>query len=165
MRGQRRGNVGFDPRHVRREAQCAVERVLERGGIGDDGELADMLLPGRELEASVARVAANDHVVHRRRRVGGKRIPDLEPAQQRERAGVERVGANVDCGGGRRRRAQRDRQTEAGQRQRQAAADDAGPDHLHVEAAHAAIVGSGLGDNRRSPTSRERRRLVQGQAP
>ena len=33
-----------------RSARAVVERVLERGGIGDDGELADALLPGRELE-------------------------------------------------------------------------------------------------------------------
>ena len=52
-----------------------VERMLERGGIGDHRELADTLLPRRELEARVARVAANDHVVDRRRRVRSEARP------------------------------------------------------------------------------------------
>jgi hypothetical protein len=50
MGDEGRGDVGVDPRDVRREAQRGVELALERAGVGDDGELADALLPRRELE-------------------------------------------------------------------------------------------------------------------
>ena len=82
MGDERRGDVGACSRHVRREAERGVERVLERSGVGDDGERADPLLPGRELELARRGIAVHDHVVDRRRRTGAEAVPDLEALEQ-----------------------------------------------------------------------------------
>ena len=126
-----------------------VELALERGGVGDDGERADALLPGRELEVARRRIAAHDHVVDRRRRAGAEGVPDLEALQQVDRGGVERVGADVLARRRGRRAAQRHRETEARERQRQALADDPRAAHLHVEALHRGDCRERCGDNRR----------------
>ena len=72
----------FVPRHlrrqladVRREAHRGGELLVERRGIDDPGELAHMLLPGRELERSARRIAFDVHVVDRRGGVGGQAPP------------------------------------------------------------------------------------------
>ena len=69
MRDEGRRHVLVDPRDMRCEAQGRIELVLERGGVGDHGELADALFPGRELERGAGCVAMHQHVVHRRGRV------------------------------------------------------------------------------------------------
>src|SRR2546430_7505919 len=58
--------------------------LLERTGIGDDGERADALLPGRELEMAGRGIAAHDHVVNRRRRTDAEIAPDLQALQRSE---------------------------------------------------------------------------------
>jgi hypothetical protein len=86
--------------------------------------------------AGVACIAAHDHVLHVGLRVGGDRVPGLEPLEQLDGRRIERVGAHVVGGGGARRAAQRDREAEARERQGEALADDTGAAHLHIEDPH-----------------------------
>ena len=121
---------------MRRKAHCVGELLVERGGIDDERQLTHMLLPRRKVERSARRIAFDVHVVHRRGRIGGQRLPHLQRGQQRDRGRVERVGTNVRAAGARRLALQRDAQPLPCDRQRQAAADDAGAAHTDVEAFH-----------------------------
>jgi len=77
------------------------------------------------------------HVEHGGGGVSGQRVPDLQAAQQFDRRRVQRIGAHiVGAGCARGLRPQRHRQAGTGQRQREAAPDDARTEHLHVEVFH-----------------------------
>jgi hypothetical protein len=114
------------------------------------GELGHPLLPGREPERRTRRVAVDEHVVHGRAGVHGQRVPDLEAAQQLDRARVQRVRAHVlaaeRCRG---LAAQRDREAEPGQGERQGLADDPAADDLHIEGRHRIDCRERSRDNRR----------------
>ena len=143
-------NIVLDSRHVRCKTQCRVELVLERSGIGDDGEFADALLPGRKLELGAGRVAVHQHVVDGGGRVRGQSVPDPEALQQGDRRAVERIGPNVAEGCAAHGRAtQGDRETQASQCERQRLADDAGAGDLDIEGRHGPDCRQRSRDNRR----------------
>ena len=67
---------------VRRKAGCRVQRRLQRRRIDDPGQCLGAGAPGREIQRTGRGVALDVHVVHRRHRIGGQGIPDLQAGQQ-----------------------------------------------------------------------------------
>ena len=141
--GQRRRRGLRQPLHMRREAQRLAEHLLERGGVDDPGQFGHALLPGAEFQRAAV-IAADLHVAHRGARVLGQRVPDPQLAQQRHRAGIERIGAHIGRRiapgrGGQ----QADLQALARQRQRQAGADRAAAADQHIERRGGGVSGAG----------------------
>ena len=136
QRGGRPVGVGrADRGDVRRKPHRRRQFAFEHGGVDDPRQLADALLPRRELERGARGIALHAHLVHRGGGLRRQRVPHLEPAQQGHRAGVERIGAHIGAARrGRRRRLghQGHAQPDAGQRQGQRMADQTGSTHLHV---------------------------------
>ncbi len=142
QRGHRagRGRLRGDKAQVRRKPHSVGQLAFEHGRVDDPRELADALLPGREVEPAAGGVALDVHVVHRGRRVFGHRVPDLQPPEQADRHRIERVGTHIF---GRARpsgavalRYKRDVQALARERQRQTAADDPRTAHANIKAFH-----------------------------
>jgi len=133
-----RGGHGLgDALDMGSEAQRGIELVLERGRVDDVGELAGALLPGAEVQLGADAVAVDAHVVDGGAGVLGQAFPDAQPAEQRDRRGIQRVGPDV--GGGPRGGGpgqQRHAQAAGAQRQRQAAADAATAANQDVELFH-----------------------------
>ena len=127
---------------VRRKSCGGSQRSVEFGRIDDPCQRVDALLPGREIDHTAGAVALDMHVVDRRDRIGGQRIPDLELGQQRARRRVERIGANI------RQRPRRgasisgtdqpDPQALSGQRQPQRQPHCATATDAHIEGRHRA---------------------------
>jgi hypothetical protein len=79
----------------------------------------------------------HEHVAHGRAGVRRQRVPDLQAAQQRDRAGVEGIGTHILPGAGQRRRAaKRHGEAEPGEGEGQGLADDAAAGDPDVEGTH-----------------------------
>ena len=148
MRDQRRSDVAVDAGDVRREAQA--RRRARRSSAAASVMTASS--PTRCSQAENSSVApapspCDDHVVHRRRRVGRRARP--RPCRRRSKAtdaGIQRIGAHVvprcrATAGAARSATDRPRRDSASAR---LLPTMPAPAHLHVEgSASPTIVGSG----------------------
>ena len=125
---------------LRKRADCCFIELID---ADDPRQLGNALLPRRKVQRAALCVTVDAHVVDGRRGIGRQRIPDLELTQQRDRAGIQGIGAQI--GHPARRAAgigadQGHAQPLAAERQREAGADRTAAADADVDTAASRLV-------------------------